>query len=76
MTPRDRAAVDVHALGIEADDLALLDSANRLTLTDSADRFAAVAAEIMTADARAAAERGTQRETLLSTPMAPSQAAE
>jgi ADP-ribosylglycohydrolase len=61
---------------IEADDLRLLDSANRLTLTASADRFAAVAAEIMAADARAAALRTSQRDTLLPTPMAPSQAAE
>jgi ADP-ribosylglycohydrolase len=61
---------------IEADDLRLLDSANRLTLTASADRFAAVAAEIMAADARAAALRASQRDTLLPTPMAPSQAAE
>jgi ADP-ribosylglycohydrolase len=61
---------------IEADDLKLLDGANRLTLTASADRFAAVAAEIMAADARAAALRTSQRDTLLPTPMAPSQAAE
>jgi ADP-ribosylglycohydrolase len=61
---------------IEADDLQLLDRANRLTLMESADRFAAAAAEIMTADARAASLRASQREALLNTQMAPSQAAE
>lgn len=61
---------------IEDDDLRLLDSSNRLALMDAADRFAAVAAEIMAADARAAALRASQRETLLSSQMAPSQAAE
>jgi ADP-ribosylglycohydrolase len=61
---------------IEADDLKLLDSANRFTLLTSADRFASVVAEIMAADARAAALRTSQRDTLLSPSMAPSQAAE
>jgi ADP-ribosylglycohydrolase len=61
---------------IEAGDLKLLDAANRLELRAAADRFSAVAAQILAADGRAAALRQGQREALLSGRHTPSQAAE
>jgi ADP-ribosylglycohydrolase len=51
---------------IDRDDLALLDEANRLDLTAAADRFAAVAEDIMTADAEAAAILRARRAELAS----------
>ena len=50
---------------VDAESLALLDSANRMELTAAADRFAATAAAIMQADARASAARQAQRAALL-----------
>jgi ADP-ribosylglycohydrolase len=61
---------------IEAESRALLDSANRLDLLEAADRFAAVAGEILADDARAAVERQAQRDMLLFFSAAPSRAAE
>jgi ADP-ribosylglycohydrolase len=57
---------------IEAADRDVLDSANRFDLTASADKFTAVATDIMRADreARRAAERA--RDTLLAAPLAAS----
>ena len=61
---------------IEADSRTLLDSANHFDLLEAADRFAAVAGEILANDARAAAERQAQRDTLLNDRVATSHAAE
>jgi len=61
---------------IEAESRELLDSANHMTLLETADRFAAVAAQILADDARAAAERQARRDGLLSFSAAPGRAAE
>ena len=61
---------------IEAESRELLDSANHMMLLEAADRFAAVAAQILADDARAASERQAQRDMLLSSSAAPSRAAE
>jgi ADP-ribosylglycohydrolase len=61
---------------IGAEELRTLDAANRFELRASADAFAEVAADILSADARFAAERQVQRDALEITPSAAVRAAE
>ena len=61
---------------IGAEELRTLDLANHLELVASADAFAEVAADILSADSRFAAERQVQRDALEITPSATIRAAE
>jgi ADP-ribosylglycohydrolase len=61
---------------IDPADLRTLDAANRFDLTAAADRFTGVVTDILAADARTAADRQAQRQTLLSPASLHSHAAE